>query len=91
MTVGDDGRVYVTGLTNHDEIMLSAYNESGTLSWDETSDYPTYQWVCGLSVCGSAIYMASIVEAGDYEDARLIKWSTEGDTLWTRTFHTDDQ
>ena len=89
----DDGNVFVagntTGLTNGKDLVLIKYLSDGQREWVRTYDTLNHtEQIVDMEIdnSGNSIILASNEVQGEYKNAKILKYNTNGDIQWNREF-----
>jgi hypothetical protein len=94
ITVDNSGYSYVTGICNEgitgDDILIIKYDSSGDTIWTRSYNGTADSDDDGLGICvdgsGNVYVVGSATNTGMYYDMTLLKYDTNGNLQWVRTY-----
>ncbi len=93
ITVDDEGNVYVTGIAtfNDYDIWVRKYDKHGEEQWTQTydggRDGDDFGYGIAVDLQGNVYVTGEIEVSEDTTDLCLLKYDSDGDDLWVRTYN----
>ncbi len=89
-----DENLIVTGYNYEDWPMIAKINQNADLLWSQTFSFDNYDWggatSVNLSSDGGYLIAGRLTKPVFDRDALIIKTNSEGDSLWSRIYSTDE-